>query len=346
MDKNATGEQFIDEFFAENNKEPTVTDLYRQIVTHAKAKDFVKAESLREKLMEIDPMALNEIITSAEIIEQEKREGISQDHLTTWSDLYGDISRDEGNALYYAMKETSCYNDEPLFTQGDRNSNLYFVVQGYLKMFYRHDNKDILLKTLERGDIFGIESFFSNSVCTSSVSPFSSAKVSYLEKNVLDEWKEKFPLLESKLFKYCLKFGNTFDLLKKKSLDRRVQRRFNIEVKAMLQLLGVSGAHVGKSFSGIVSDISASGLTCIIKLTNKNFGQLLLGRGMEMVFSLPVKGVSRTVVQVGTVVAVSSPPFEDHCLHIKFDEMLDGVLIKELAESHSERHSPRKMPLQ
>ncbi len=74
-------------------------------MTHAKAKDFEKAELLREKLIDLDPLALNEIITSAEIIEQEKKEGMSQDHLTLWADLYQAISKEEGVALYYAMKE-------------------------------------------------------------------------------------------------------------------------------------------------------------------------------------------------------------------------------------------------
>ena len=205
MDKNQRIEQLVDKLLAENNKETTVADLYRMIVIHAKAKDFVKAESLREKLMDIDPMALNEIITSAEIIEQEKKEGISHNHLTVWADLYRAISNEEGNALYYAMKEASYYNDQPLFTQGDLNSNLYFIKQGHLKMLCSHNGKEVLVKTLQPGDILGIETFFSDSVCTTSVSPFSMAKVFFLEKKVLQEWRDKFPGLEAKLYSYCLK---------------------------------------------------------------------------------------------------------------------------------------------
>ncbi len=274
---------------AENNNETTVGELYRLIITHAKAKDFEKAEELREKLMDIDPMALNEIITSAEIIEQEKIEGLPQDHLTLWADLYQSISKEEGNALYYAMKEASYFNDQPIFTQGDRNSNLYFVKQGQLKMLCSHIGKEILVKTLNPGDIFGIETFFSDCICTTSVLPFSRAQVTYLEKKVLQKWKEKFPALESKLNRYCLNFEKIHDVLKKKGLDRRAQSRFRIEGKVSLQLLGASGAAVGKPFRGILSDISATGLACIVKLTKKEIGQLLLGRRMELKFSLALK---------------------------------------------------------
>ncbi len=131
-------QQGLPPLISRNDKETTVADLYRRIVAHAKAKDFAIAESLREKLMDIDPMALNEIITSAEIIEQEKKEGMTQDHLTVWADLYQAIGKEEGNALYYAMQEASYLNDQPIFTQGDRNSNLYFVNQGQLKMRCSH----------------------------------------------------------------------------------------------------------------------------------------------------------------------------------------------------------------
>jgi len=320
-----------------DNKDAAVADLYRRIVAHAKAKDFAKAESLREKLMDIDPMALNEIISSAEIIEQEKKEGMTQDHLTVWADLYQAISKEEGNALYYAMTEASYLNDQRLFTQGDRNSNLYFVNQGQLKMLCSQDGKEILVKTLQPGDIFGIDTFFSDSVCTTTVSPFSMAKVNYLEKKVLQEWKEKFPALETKLNGYCLKFEKTQDVLKKKGLDRRLQRRFRVEGKAGLQILGATGAPVGKPFRGIVSDISASGLACIVKLTKKEIGQLLLGRSMELKLSLAVNGTTRAIDQVGTVVAVNSPPFDDYYLHVKFHQMLDGSLVREIAAAHSKR---------
>jgi CRP-like cAMP-binding protein len=337
LEKNIVAEQGAGTQTDENNNASALADLFRLIVTHAKAKDFAKAESLREKLIDLDPMALKEIITSAEIIEQEKKEGISQDHLSFWADLYQAISKEEGNVLYYAMKEASYYNDQPLFTQGDRNFNLYFVKQGQLKMLCRHSGKETLVKTLQPGDVFGIESFFSDSVCTSSVSPFSRAKVNYLEKKVLQEWGEKFPALESTLYRYCLKFEKTHDVLKKKGLDRREQRRFRIDGKVGLQVLGVAGVPVGRPFRGIVSDISASGMSCLVKLTKKEIGHLLLGRSMELKLGLAVKGVTRIICLAGTVVAVSSPPFDDYYLHVKFHQVLDSVLVREIAASQSAR---------
>ena len=44
--------------------------LYKMIVQCAKQKNFSIAEQLRERLLEVDPMALNEIINSQEIIDE------------------------------------------------------------------------------------------------------------------------------------------------------------------------------------------------------------------------------------------------------------------------------------
>ncbi|MFH0994321.1 MAG: HD domain-containing phosphohydrolase [Pseudomonadota bacterium] len=336
MDTNLRLEQLVDQHLAENRIDAAVSTLYRLIVAYAKEKNFTKAESLREKLYEIDSMALTEIISSAEIIEQEKQKGMTQDHQETWTDLYRTIGKEEGTCLYYSMKEVSYNSDQPLFIQGEGNSNLYFVKQGQLKMLCRHNGQDVLLKQLNPGDIVGIETFFSESVCTTTVSPFSRVKVGYLEKRVLQEWKEKFPALESKLHSYCLKFEKSCDLLKKKGLDRRAQKRFRIAGNASIQILSSSGVSVGKPFRGLIVDISASGLACMIKLIKKEIAQLLLGRKMELKLIITVKGVSRTIGQIGTVVAVSSPPFDDYYLHFKFHQLLDSTLIREIAASHTE----------
>jgi CRP-like cAMP-binding protein len=237
--------------------------------------------------------------------------------------------------LYYSMKEASYNRDQPLFIQGEFNSNLYFVNQGQLEMLFRHSGQEVLLKLINPGDILGMETFFYDSICTTSASPLSKVKVNYLEKRVLQEWKEKFPALESKLQKYCLKFEKSRDLLKKKGLDRRAQRRFRIEGDAILQILSSSGASVGKPFRGIISDISASGLTCIIKLVKKEIAQLLLGRKTELKLIITVKGTSRTISQIGTVAAVSSPPFDDYYLHLKFHQLLDNALVLEIADTYT-----------
>ena len=61
--------------------------LYEMIVQCAKEKKFLKAEELRESMLEADPMALDEIIRSAEIIEEEKSQALDPIHIEIWSRL-------------------------------------------------------------------------------------------------------------------------------------------------------------------------------------------------------------------------------------------------------------------
>ena len=74
MDELSHQEELIDQYVKENNKEAAVKLLFDLIVSYAKKKNFEKAETLREKLFEVDSMALNEIIKSGDIIEEEKTE--------------------------------------------------------------------------------------------------------------------------------------------------------------------------------------------------------------------------------------------------------------------------------
>jgi CRP-like cAMP-binding protein len=326
-------EQLVDQQLQQNNQEAAVTTLHGLIVRYAKAKNFKKADSLRERLIQIDPLALTEIIASAEIIEREKKDGIAQDHLDVWADLYGSLTTEEGNALYYTMKEVSCYEGEPIYTQGERNSNLYFIKQGQLKMLYSVGGKEVVLKMLRPGDVVGQETFFADSVCTTTVVPVSRVQAGYLEQDVLLEWKAKFPALESKLYGYCLKFEKADDLLTKKGLDRRAEKRFRIDGIAIIQILSTSGTPVGNSFKVGLSDISATGLSCFVRLAKRETGRLLLGRSMKLKLMIATGKDTRSIDQSGTVVAVRSNPFEEHSLHIKFHKLLESSLVTELARS-------------
>jgi hypothetical protein len=189
----------------------------------------------------------------------------------------------------------------------------------------------VVLKILRPGDVVGEDTFFADSVCTTTVAPFSRVKAHYLEQSVLQEWQAKFPALESKLCAYCLRFERVDDLLAKKGLDRRAEKRFRIEGKAIIQILSSSGTPVGNPFKVGLSDISATGLSCLVRLAKREAGRLLLGRSMNLKLMIAAGKDMRTISQSGTVVAVRSNPFDEHSLHIKFHKALDCSQVSELA---------------
>jgi hypothetical protein len=304
--------------------------LFDLIVDRAKAKDFVKAKALWEKLSEVDPMALTEITKSGEMIEEEQRGAIDQNHLDVWSDLYGGLTMEETNALYYAMKEQAYDPDQIILKQGDRDTRLYFIDSGQVKVISSQEGMEILVGTLGPGSIAGVDTFFANTVCTTSLVTLTDVKLHVVDKDVLPEWEKLCPSLEPKLHHHCLKLETVDNLLKKKGVNRRNHRRVSISGQGVFQVLDIAGDPVGKAFKGRLSDISVGGLSFFLKISKKDTGRLLLGRALHIRFTLPQGASQQEINTNGRVMAVRSHPFEDHSVHIKFDQMLSEQIVAEL----------------
>ena len=88
MENFSSQEKLVDTYLKENKKEQAVELLFDLIAQYAEARHFDKAESLRERLFEIDSMALDEIVKSADIIENAKMSAMDLAHTETWSHLY------------------------------------------------------------------------------------------------------------------------------------------------------------------------------------------------------------------------------------------------------------------
>ena len=95
MDTHTEQMQRVDQYIAEQKKDAAVNLLFELIVSSARQKDFKQAETLRQKLFDVDSLALDPIIKSAEIIEAEKNASIDQTHLTAWREFYDMLSPEE-----------------------------------------------------------------------------------------------------------------------------------------------------------------------------------------------------------------------------------------------------------
>jgi CRP-like cAMP-binding protein len=277
-------------------------------------------------------MALTEIVKTGEFIEAEKNNAIDKTHLDAWSELYDNLEPAETNALYYGMQTVEIPADHMLFNQGDICSRLYFIDSGQLKMFYRQADKAILLKTLGPGDIAGEDTFFfSDAFCTTSVITDSPVKLHILEKDHLEKLNETVPGLEPKINDYCLKIESVANLLKAKSLERRVQKRLNLPGKVIVQNLDDEKKPAGKPYRGELLDISASGLAFIIKTTKKTAAKML-GWVLNLDLSFEELESDLNFKCEGTVVAVNSEPFNEYIIHAEFGKNLDPIDMDELED--------------
>jgi len=319
-------EELVDRYLEKDQKEAAVKLLFDLVSRYAKMKNFVKAEALRDKLFDVDPMALSAITKAAEIIEEEKSGSIDQNHRQVWSELYDSLSGDESNALFYAMEEAVYDTDHIVFDQGQLNSNLYFIDHGNLKLVYRQGRKEFLLRTLEQGSIAGEDTFFPIAVCTTSLITISRVRLHFLKRDITKEWKEKYPALDARLNDYCSKFENVNASIKEKGLERRVYKRIDASGRVQAQIISASGSPVGKPFNGEMADLSMGGACFQIKASGYESARLLLGRKLNLQFMPPEDLSTNKINQNATVVGVGYHLFNDYSIHLKFDELLDLVI--------------------
>jgi CRP-like cAMP-binding protein len=219
-----------------------------------------------------------------------------------------------------------------LVKQGQICARLYFIDKGRLQIFYRQEDKTILLKTLGSGDIVGEDTFFfADAFCTTSVITDSPVKLYVLEKDHLAKLNEKAPGLGPKINDYCLKLESVADLLKAKNLERRVKERLDLPGKVIVQILDDEKKPAGKPFRGELLDISTSGLAFIIKTTQKS-AAMMLGRKLNMALSFAELESDLKFKCVGTVVAMNSEPFNEYIVHAEFVKNIDPAVFDELEE--------------
>ncbi|GBC59681.1 hypothetical protein DENIS_0622 [Desulfonema ishimotonii] len=324
-------EKIVDRYVEQNRTEEAVKLLFQLIVKYAKEKNFEKAEALRDRLFEIDAMALDEIIKSAEIIEQEKSEAMDHNHMDIWSDFYSTLTTEEKNIFYFSLKKADYGPDEPVFLQKEKNQRLYFVNQGQLKLFFSQNDTEQLIKTLRPGCIGGEDTFFSISLCTTSLVTLSPVRLNYLEQSTFLEWQVKYPALTAKLQSFCNKKGISGpDILKKKGINRRAHERFKVSGSIRFQVLNASGKPIGKAFKGDLSDISVGGLSFFIKTANRKNALTLLGRRLRVRFVIPVGETEVEAEQAGAITGVINHLFSDYSIHMKFDRPLSKTAVEKV----------------
>lgn len=339
MNDFSSQEKLVDQYVEQDRTDEAVALLFQLISKYAKEKDFPKAEALRDKLFDVDSMALHEIIKSAEIIEEEKSEAVDKDHMEIWADLYDNLTTEDANTLYFSLKKTQFEPEEALFKQGEKNDRLYFINSGQLKLVYRNKDAEKLIKTLDSGSIAGCNTFFTIIVCTTSLIANTRVNANYLEKETFLKWKEENAALASKIEVYCEKQIKEYKLLQKKGINRREYRRIKITGLITFQVLNRSGQPIGKSFRGELSDISLGGVSFFIKTANPRNALMLLGRKMRVKFTAPVGKHGTEIDKVGRISGVINHLFSDYSIHMKFDDLLKKLILDEMDQVPKEERT-------
>ncbi len=303
--------------------------LYEECVEAAKDKNFDVAEMLRDRILEVDPNALAEVIKAGECIEEERNSSISSNHLTIWQDLYGTLTTDEFNALYYILKSKNYTSGSIIVEQGTNNPFLYFINSGQARLTCWRGKNEIFLKKIGPGDIVGTVPFFDVSVWTVTLTAIGKTNIHVLERKKFLELLDQYPGLESCLLKYCEKSEKIPELLEMSGEDRRQYPRFPVTILVKHTLLDEYGNPSMRSFNGEIVDFSEGGFSFYIKISRKENARLLLGRGIKTILE---DGTGGTFECQGVIVAVRLQRYveSDYSVHVLFNETIPSKTVKNI----------------
>lgn len=313
---------------AEDKQEGAKKTLLSLIEKSASRKQFKQAEALRLRLIDIDSMALADIIKAAEYIEDAKTAGIDKDHIVIWSELYDLLSTEEFNEFYHALVHESYALEDNIVNQGDPQWRLFFVNKGRVKLYYQEKENEILVKTIGSGQVFGGDSFFNDSVWTLNATSMGSVELSTLAVDNVGEWKETYPALKPKIQDYCTRVSTEQEFFQNSGANRRNEKRHAFGVPVSMELLAEDGSSEDTRIKGLGSDISTGGLSFNSRISRKKHARMLLGRPVIVY----IERDEEVIKLQGRVVAVRNLHSVDlgRSVHISFKEELAEALLSKL----------------
>jgi CRP-like cAMP-binding protein len=329
-----TEEKKIRELLEHDDKEKAKADLLELVTKVARLRRFSQADKLRDWLIEIDSLALTEIIRAAEIIEEEKHAAVDKNHLEIWSGLFDVLSTEEFSTFYHGLQHKRYANEETIMKKGATQTALFFINSGRVKLFYRDKDREILVKTLRSGQVLGAGTFFDASVWTVSAAALGQTDLSILKLDNLELWREDYPALESKLQDFCRGFESVDDFFLHSTKDRRQYDRHKIqEMRIVLNLLDKNGKNTGINAKGDLFDFSRGGVSFFMRISKKENARLLLGRGVKI--TLPIEQTpGKPYVFAGDIMAVRAHHAMEYeySVHVEFGSVLSSTDLQQILQ--------------
>ena len=330
--------QFNEEvnFLLQKKETIRVTEkIANRCIEAARDKDFDVAEMLRDRLLEINPYALTEVVRIGEIIEEERASTIAYHHLEVWADLYEMMSTEEFNALYYALRREKYGNGEVIAREGEIDARLYFINSGQVDLLCRAAGDETFLKRMKPGEIHGADQFFAASVWTTMMKAHGDVEIQYLDWQALQEIERKHHGVSGKLRDFCERQSKVPSLLRMSGADRRDAPRFPVALRVSYIFTDVSSGGEPRRYPAELVDISTSGLCLSARISGQDKAKLLLGRRLQVDLSWS----GERMLLVGGVVGVRylDVANHDYTLHISLIQPISRQVIQRLVERYGLR---------
>ncbi len=308
--------------------------LYEQAVAATNQRNFVVAEVLRDRLLEVNPFALTEVVKLGELIESQRSCLITSHHIDIWRELYDAMTTAEFNALYYNSTQESYKKGEIIVKSGETDNSLFFLNSGSISLSCDSGGNESFLRRVNPGNILGWEQFFSASVWTVTLKALSSVQVQVLDQQGWQKVLKESPALENTLLSYCQSFERISELVKMSGDDRRTTSRHTVNLPTRHILLDPYGQKGKKSFRGELIDLSRNGIAFTIKLANQKTSKTLLGRQIISYLEMD-RAVYPEFSGVVVGVRLFDSYTQSYSVHVKLAKNIDEVQFRKLIAATS-----------
>ncbi len=305
-----------------------VKDLFTEIQSEAKNKNFARAEELREKILELSPMSLTEIINSADIIEKEKTAGLDTTHLTLWNKLYQELNTEERNCLFYSMNKIKVEPQKLILSQNSLNNKLFFLDQGQVTVFKQDNGKNKIITNLGSGELLREYSFCSISLCSASVASLTPSHLYCLDRSIAEKWEATQPSLMNKLLDFCKEEGHMKEIAKMNIEEESTCPKYTFDGVINANLLTKKGKKTNTNFRGSLTNISQIGTCFHFKCNKERTARALLAQYLLLSISIKINNKPINFKIVGKINQVSFHLYSDYSLHVQFNKSLPDNLLK------------------
>lgn len=201
-----------------------------------------------------------------------------EQHLRIWSKLYDQMSSDEADTFYSLLKPMTYKANEEIVERGDKVTTMFFIDSGFAGLSCNGEQGEILLTSLQTGDLIGSEGFIQDLKWTISLLAQTDLKVRTLEQDSFRKLIEQFPDFSRKLQYYC----NHYDVLPyliNLTEDNDVEPvGTDIIVEGMSLFLDTSGSVIEDAVAGSLQYIARGGYCFTLPFAHPKNAKTILGR--------------------------------------------------------------------
>lgn len=315
--------QKVDALVAEDRIDAAADILDRAVYGFVERKDYWHAQDCYKKLMDINPLALNEIIRVADFIEKSVFEGITSDHMAAWKELYSELTREMAVNFYLGLEEIPLKQGDVLFNQRDLNDKLYFIDSGSIGLYAENKFDKILLATLRPGEMVGLEGFLYNTYCSSTAQAEGPTVVRALKLEDFDNWPDSLMALAHKIRAIAEKQQERVaDMIKKTAIQRRRYERYAPSNRVYVE---IAMPDFNKRVRAELLNVSFGGVATMGRLDPSIFRKIL-GTVVNLNFITKKEEMESVFNKnfVAEVVGVVPKTNGNYSIHLQFKDILES----------------------